>query len=199
MKTTVIFLILLFPALILSKVNINEVFYSIPDSPGWNNQDQWIEVFNFSNEKVTMNSWKLETSTGDVFTFSISLDPNQRVVFVADSSKFIAHWDSCLSSATLIVEYGASIDVCHSVGNIEIKDSQGGEISSVSWGGTGTSPAVSPGYSLGLFPENNFSPSPEDYTVCKPTPGSTNSEIPASAINPSTWGRIKAMFSTERR
>lgn len=196
---SVVFLILLFPALILSKVNINEIFYNIPDSPGWDYQDQWIELFNFSTDKMTMNSWRLETSTGDVFTFSISLDPNQRVIFVADSSKFITHWDSCLSSATLIVEYGSSVNVCHDVGGIDLKDSQGEKISSVSWGGTGTSPAVSPGYSLGLFPESNYNPSPEDFTVCKPTPGETNSEVPASAINPSTWGRIKAMFSTEHR
>lgn len=199
MKRIILAAVMLFPSLIFSKININEVFYNIPESAGWSNQDQWVEIFNFSNDKVTMNSWKLKTPTGEVFTFSISMEPGQRVVFVADSSRFVAHWDSSLSSTTLIVQYGSSINICRNVGGLTLLDSGDSEISNVLWGGTGTSQGVSPGYSLGLYPETNFAPQPENYTLCYPTPGNSNREIPASVINPSTWGRIKAMFSTERK
>ncbi|MBN1620100.1 lamin tail domain-containing protein [candidate division WOR-3 bacterium] len=199
MKRYINLIVFLIPCFIYSGVNINEVFYSIPEYSGWNSQDQWIEIFNFSSSGASLNSWKLKTSAGEVFTFSVTIEPGQRILFVADSSRFVAHWDSVLSSTTVIIQYGGAINVCRNVGSLTLINSTGAEVSSVAWGGTGTSQGVSPGYSLGLYPESNPEPAPDNYTVCYPTPGNPNRELPHSVINPSTWGRIKAMFSTERR
>ncbi len=194
----IILIILLLPVCLLGKVHLNEVYYKIPDYSGWNKNDQWIEILNFSSDQISLNGWKLEDKNGNIFTFSISLSPHQRIILVADSSRFASHWDSILIPSVIIIEYNVSIDINSEVGELSLLNSNGDIISNVKWGGTGTSTGVPSGYSLGLFPEGVLSPQPGDYITCTPTPGRENREAPASAVNPATWGRIKAMFSAGR-
>lgn len=194
----IIGVIIVFTGFVSAGVHINEVYYKIPDQSGWNKNDQWIEIFNFSSSQITLDGWKLKDDQGSVFSFSVTLSSNQRLVLVADSSRFIAHWDSILNPGILIIEYGGFIDINKDIGMVCLLNNGGSEISRVEWGGTGTSTGVPAGYSLGLYPDGNVSPQPYDYVTCRPTPGEENREAPASAVNPATWGRIKAMFSAER-
>lgn len=191
-------LLVILPYFIFGNININEIYYNIPDYIGWNDSDQWFEIFNFSSNQISLESWKIKTSENEIFTFSLTINPNQRILFVADSSRFVAHWDTVLIPGTVIIEYGTSIDITRNSGEIKLLNANGEIITGVEWGGTGTATSVPEGYSLALFPEQIIYPQLEDYKTCIPTPSSENREAPPSAINSATWGRIKAMYSSER-
>lgn len=66
----------------IGKVMINEI------SPNNKKSSDWIEIFNYSKNRVSLTEWTLTDSKNEFKLPAVSLDPNDYLVICQDSAKF---------------------------------------------------------------------------------------------------------------
>ncbi|MDZ4759368.1 MAG: lamin tail domain-containing protein [Bacteroidota bacterium] len=72
-----------------AKVLISEINY---ESANELNVGDWIELYNPNTTSINLNGWNLQTKSAKIQFTSTIINPNERIVFVSDTVKFIKYF-----------------------------------------------------------------------------------------------------------
>jgi len=195
------FCLIIFGAYLFAEdVTINEIYYTSKTNT---NETQWLELYNSSNSKIDIGGWKIGTSKNpsNAFIIPAGTTINSKSFLVFASSKDVM--SSLWGTSKEVIEYGEAMTFEQTGDDIHLFNNTNNERDAVWYGDGGemgsnnAAHSVSFGMSIARNPDGNDTDNPStDLSERFPTPGQTNS---FTGFTQSTWGKIKAIYSTKRR
>lgn len=170
---------------------------------------QWVEIYNPSSQDIVLDGWKILNSQGED-ALKGSIGARGYLVIVASIEGFSELFPQL--NRSLMIEMndktiGSGLDA--NADMLALLDPDGNISDLVNWGNPDMNwrhyfnQLWNPGIIshrdvIARFPNGVDTDSPTDFHgTSRPTPGSQNTET--SGLDATTWGKIKALFSGNRR
>lgn len=173
-------------------VVINEVYYDVAPDKGdegnESNPDEWVELYNNTDQPVNLKDWSLTDNSGsDIISHANTYIPANGFAVLAKSASTWAYWS--IPSSAEKISLGQKIG--NGLGNdgdrLILKDDNGVEIDAVSWGSNtyAFSPSVgdvAEGHSIARSPKGHDTNTSADWVdLATPNPG-TNPHPPVTEL-----------------
>jgi hypothetical protein len=200
------------PAGALGQVVINEVYYDA-DNAWADNANEWVEFYNAGASPVDMGGMVFTDHYPDttfegwyVIPGGTVVGPGEFLILCHDADSLAAHWSIPPQVTVLAWGEGPGAGYLQLNNNgDEVRLWDGVEDVAIMWygdgddmGPTNAAPDVMAGHSLGLYPDGATTGVPaDDYNdYADPTPGEPNE--PIVPVSPTTWGKLKAIYSVPK-
>jgi hypothetical protein len=212
--------LLLLPGLAMAgAITINEV-QANPRQSVSKAAYQWFELYNSSGVPVTLSNWTVWNRDGSDVIPAVTVPAKGFVVVAASEPAFRQNFPSF--SGTIVTLSDGTIgsglqdgyfDSAHMGDLLCLKDANGNVVDKMNWGNVDPSwpnnglvswnpgaPIVAPTHSLGRYPDGSGSGMISDWKDFPgASPGAGNPPPGTGQIAPTTWGKIKALYSEKWR
>lgn len=179
---------------------------------------QWFEIYNSGSSPVTLDRWEIWNRAGMDIIPTVTV-PAKGFVVVAASSAFLQNYPNFQGIVVYMQDgtIGNGLQDGYSDPNhfgdlLVIKDASGQVVDALNWGNVDSSwpnyalapwnpgaVVVPANHGLGRRPDGNDSNQPGDFVSLNPaTPGASN-PLQTGPLPPTTWGKIKALYSDKYR
>ncbi len=208
--------LLLLPGLAMAgAITVNEV-QANPRQSVNKTAYQWFEIYNSSASPVTLDGWTVWNRDGSDVLPTVTLPAKGFVVVAANEPAF--RQNNTTFTGTLVSLPDGTIgsglqdgyfDQAHVGDLLCLKDGSGAVVDKLNWGNVDPSwmnisliswnpgvAIVGPTHVLGRYPDGAGSGAVGDWKdFTKATPGEGNPPPGTGQIAPTTWGKIKALYS----
>jgi len=125
------------PAYKPQDVVINEVYYDVADdgSKGEERKNEWVELYNNTDQPISLKKWTLVDNTGTVKTINaeVSIPAKGFAVLSHDNSTWTNFWSPLPAGAVTINLGGSGPWLSDDGGDLRLKDPTNQEIDFVAW------------------------------------------------------------------
>jgi len=164
-----------------TKVVINEVYYDVDSEHGSEsgaNIDEWVELYNNSDENINLKDWKIGDGSGEVLiSHSNTYIPSHGFLLLAKSASTWSYWDIAAGAEKVSLGQKIGGGLNNSGDSIILIDSSDKIVDQISYGNDTSifNPAitdVAEGHSISRNPNGRDTDSILDFIdLISPTPG----------------------------